>query len=93
MKVLGFTVATTAAVLLAAVSGPSCSGLGVADCGTPSLIETGVDGGPDPCHCAPPPSLGFAACPCGSGSQYDIDLFTTCMALYRLELDAGAEGG
>jgi hypothetical protein len=93
MKVLGLTVAAiAAAVVLAAASGSSCSGKNIPECGLPTLPEKGLDGGPDPCHCAPPPALNLEACPCGSGSQDDIDLFNACIAIYDAELDAGMGG-
>jgi hypothetical protein len=61
-------------------------------CGTPTLTEMGADGGPDPCHCDPPSSLGIMACACLSGDQQDIDAFQSCMALFNLEKDAGVGG-
>jgi hypothetical protein len=86
---LRFAAATMA--LAAAVLGPSCSGPDMPDCALPTLTETAVDGGPDPCHCAPPPSLNLQACPCLSGDQNYIDAYNACLALYRDEMDAGAD--
>ena len=85
--------ATAIAVLTAtAVLGSACFGPAVPDCGIPAPTETGTDGGPDPCHCDPPPSLNLGACPCLSGSPGDVDQYNSCMAVYRLEtMDAGAD--
>ena len=84
--------AAAAAILTAAVLGSSCYGPTIPDCGTPSPGETGTNGAPDPCHCAPPPSLNLGACPCLSGTPGEVDLYNVCLALYRLEtMDAGAD--
>jgi hypothetical protein len=84
--------ATTAAVLTAAaVLGASCGGPNEVDCTLPTLTEMGVDGGPDPCHCDPPPSLNIVACQCLNGGQSWIDAYNACMTFYRLQMDAGAE--
>jgi hypothetical protein len=84
--------AAVAVVLSAALVGSSCTGPAIPDCGFPTLSETAADGGPDPCHCDPPPSLDIQACPCFSGQQGDVDLYNGCMALYRTEMmDAGAD--
>lgn len=83
---------SAAALLTAAVLGSSCSGQAIPDCGVPSPIETGTNGAPDPCHCAPPPSLDLQACPCLSGTPGEVDLYNVCLTLYRDEMmDAGAD--
>jgi hypothetical protein len=69
----------------------SCSGPDLPACGFPTLGETAEDGGPDPCHCAPPPSLNLQACPCLNGTPGDADVYRGCMALYRDEMDAGVD--
>jgi hypothetical protein len=92
MGPLRFPAATAVAVVLAAAAllGSSCYGPGIPDCGTPSLGEMATDGGPDPCHCDPPPSLNIQACPCLSGGPPDE--YNACMAIYRVEtMDAGAD--
>jgi hypothetical protein len=93
MSPLRFAATTAAAAILvaAAVLSSSCSGPEIPDCAIPSPSELGVDGGTDPCHCAPPPSLNITACPCLSGNQADVDVYNTCMFVYRGEMDAGAE--
>ncbi len=73
-----------------ALLGSSCSGPAIPDCNIPSPSETAADGGPDPCHCAPPPSLNIAACPCLSGSPGDVDIYNACMATYRVEMMDGS---
>jgi hypothetical protein len=52
-------------LLAAAAALGSCSGPGVAGwaCYYPAPGETGADGGPDPCHCDPPPGQP-PACEC-----------------------------
>jgi hypothetical protein len=95
MNALRLSAATIAvAVILAAAAIGSCSSPGpqVSICLVPTLPETAADGGPDPCHCDPPPSLDITTCPCLSGTQQDQDVYLTCMASYREEQDAG-EGG
>jgi hypothetical protein len=84
-----------AGAVLAAVAtlGFSCSSPLVPDCGFPSLSEKAADGGPDPCHCDPPPSLNLAACPCLSGIPQEVDEYNGCMFIYRGELEAGVDGG
>lgn len=94
MGPLRFPAATAVAVVLAtaAILGISCFGPAIPDCGTPSPSEVGVDGGPDPCHCDPPPSLNLGACHCLSGTPGDLDVYNACMVLYRIEtMDAGAD--
>ncbi len=83
-----------ATVLAAAAALGSC-GTGqvtLSLCTTPTVDEKAADGGPDPCHCDPPPSLDITTCPCLSGSQQYVDAYNACMQLFRLEEDAG-EGG
>jgi hypothetical protein len=78
----------TAATLL----GSSCSSPNPPACGFPTPGETAADGGPDPCHCDPPPALDLGACACLSGTPQDIAVYNGCIALYRLEMmDAGAD--
>ena len=88
-----FAAATAAAFLaVAAMLGFSCSGPNYPACATPTLTETAADGGPDPCHCDPPPSLNILACECLTGDRGFIDAYNTCMTLYRIEMmDAGAD--
>ncbi len=88
LRLAAAVVALTAAGLL----GISCFGPTIPDCGAPSPNEKATDGGPDPCHCDPPPSLNLGACPCLSGSPGDVDLYNACLAIYRVEMmDAGAD--
>ncbi len=61
----------------------------ITDCGAPTLSEKGADGGPDPCHCDPPPSLGIMPCACLQGDQQDIDVYEACMFLFKGEEDGG----
>jgi hypothetical protein len=92
VNALRFAAAAAAAVVTAAVMLGSCiSNQQFPDCGSPSPSETAADGGPDPCHCDPPPSLNLASCFCLSGSSGDADEYNSCMLLYRLEMDAGAD--
>jgi hypothetical protein len=74
---------------LVALLGCGDNTIELAGCNTPTLDERGVDGGPDPCHCAPPPSLNLVGCACLSGDQQDIDDYQTCMFLFNAEKDAG----
>ena len=77
-----------------ALLGSSCSGPAIPDCAIPSPGETAVDGGPDPCHCDPPPSLNVQACPCTSGNPAQMDIYESCLATYWVEInamDAGAD--
>jgi hypothetical protein len=87
----GLRLAAAGGILgVVAALGFSCSWKGVPDCGIPSPSETTADGGPDPCHCDPPPSLNLQACPCLSGTQDDADVYNACMTIYRAEMmDAG----
>jgi hypothetical protein len=88
VNALRFAAILTATALL----GSSCFGPTIPDCGIPSPSETATDGGPDPCHCDPPPSLNLGACPCLSGSPGDVDVYDSCMATYWVEtMDAGAK--
>jgi hypothetical protein len=85
MSGLRLLAASAAAV---AVLGTSCFPGSSPDCAIPTLKEKGADGGPDPCHCDPPPSLNMQACPC---DQSDIDVFNACLVTYWAEIDAGLE--
>jgi hypothetical protein len=88
-RALRFAVAAAAAtVLAAAVLSASCNGPEYSDCAIPTLGETAADGGPDPCHCDPPPSLNILACPCLQG---DTDVYNACLVTYWAELDAGLD--
>jgi subtilisin family serine protease len=88
-RALRFAVAAAAAAGLAvAVLSASCNGPEYADCAIPTLGEKAADGGPDPCHCNPPPSLNILACPCLQG---DNDVYNACIVLYWAELDAGLD--
>jgi hypothetical protein len=87
------TVATAA--LVAAALGACNNVIMLPDCGTPTLDEKGVDGGPDPCHCDPPPSSNTVACGCLSNptDQGAIDEYDACILLFHEELEAGVDGG
>jgi len=87
--------AVAAALLIAAVLGCGDNTVYITDCGTPTLDEKAADGGPDPCHCDPPPSANFGACGCLSNpiDQQSMDEYQTCMFLYHAEQDAGGGGG
>jgi hypothetical protein len=87
----GLRLAVAVVALAAAILGASCSGPNYPDCAIPTLSETAADGGADPCHCDPPPSLNLVACGCLSGSQPAIDAYNACMFLYRGMIDAGAD--
>jgi hypothetical protein len=76
-------------LLVAAAIGCGDNTIQITACGTPTLSERAADGGPDPCHCDPPPSLGIMACACLLGDQQDIDAYQSCMFLYTGEEDAG----
>jgi hypothetical protein len=92
VNALRLPAAAVAVLAATAVLGFSCSGPAIPDCGFPSPDEKAADGGPDPCHCAPPPSLNLQACPCLDGLPGDKDVYNGCMALYRAEtMDAGAD--
>ncbi len=93
VNALRLPAAAVVAVLTAtAVLDFSCSGQLIPDCGISSPHETAADGGPDPCHCAPPPSLNIQACPCLSGTPADMDIYESCMATYWVEtMDAGKD--
>jgi hypothetical protein len=93
MNALRLPAAAVAAAVLtvAVVLGASCSGPVLPDCGIPSPWETAADGGPDPCHCDPPPSLNWQACLCLSGTKEDVDVYNACMVTYRAEIDAGGQ--
>jgi hypothetical protein len=84
--------AAVAVLTVAATLGFSCSGPAIPDCAIPSPSETAADGGPDPCHCDPPPSLNVGACPCLSGTPGQVDIYRSCIATYWVEvMDAGAD--
>jgi hypothetical protein len=84
--------AAAVAILAAAAALGSCGpDQQISVCSTPTLGEKGADGGPDPCHCDPPSSLNITTCPCLSGDQQYVDAYNACIALYQLEVDAGAE--
>jgi hypothetical protein len=87
------TVATAA--LVAAAIGSCDNVINLYDCGAPGLSETGADGGPDPCHCDPPPSSSYEACGCLSDptDQTSIDQYNACILLLHEELEAGVDGG
>jgi hypothetical protein len=89
MNALRFAAAI--AVLNATALGFSCGPQESPPCAIPTLNEKAADGGPDPCHCAPPPSLNVLACECLSGDQGFIDAYNACMTLYRGEMDAGVD--
>ncbi len=94
LRLAAAALATTSVLIGAALI--SCNDvINVSLCNVPTLGETGVDGGPDPCHCDPLPSLNITGCGCLSnpGDQGSIDDFNACMALVRVETDAGGEGG
>jgi hypothetical protein len=87
-----FAAAAAAVVVSAAAMLGSCSGPEFPACGFPTLDEKAADGGPDPCHCDPPPSLNLQACGCLSATPQDVDVYNGCMVLYRAEMmDAGAD--
>jgi hypothetical protein len=88
---LRLAASAAAATLGTALLIVACSSPNTPACGFPTLGETAEDGGPDPCHCDPPPSLDLGACPCLSGNSQDVAVYNGCMALYRLEMDAGAD--
>jgi hypothetical protein len=85
---------TTAALVVATLT--ACDNvLMLTDCNVPTLDEKGADGGPDPCHCDPPPSSNIEGCGCLSDptDQGAIDNLNACLALVRIEEDAGDDGG
>ncbi len=93
---LRFAVALVAtfAPLVAAVLGAGACNDNVVNftvCSTPTVNEKGADGGPDPCHCDPPPSSNVMACGCLSdpGDQAAIDDYNECMVVFHAEQDAG----
>jgi hypothetical protein len=88
--------ATVAAALAAAAVSCGENVIIYPDCAIPTLDEKGADGGPDPCHCDPPPSSSYyEACGCLSdpSDQNAIDDFDTCVFLVKGEQDAGDDGG
>ncbi len=86
--------AMAVAVILAAAGAIGACGPGqtISNCLVPTKTETAADGGPDPCHCDPPPALNITGCACLSGDQGEVDYYNACMATFREEQDAG-EGG
>jgi hypothetical protein len=64
-------------------------------CASPGVNERGADGGPDPCHCDPPPSSNYEACGCLSdpSDQASVQQYDECMLVYREELEGGVGGG
>jgi hypothetical protein len=99
VNALRLPVAAAALIALyvaAAALGACSNGPLLSDCLIPTLGEVDADGGPDPCHCNPAPSLNITTCPCLSGGHPDKDAYLACMATYREEMmDAGAstDGG
>jgi hypothetical protein len=88
--------ATVATAALVAASLGSCGNLpNLYNCAAPVLNETGADGGPDPCHCDPPPSSSYAACGCLSDptDQTSISEFNECVLVFHEEVEAGVGGG
>ncbi len=82
---------SAAAALGACSNGPSIT---FSVCDVPLVGEVGADGGPDPCHCDPPPELNMTTCPCLSGNATDKSLYEACMLTYQQEIaDAGDAGG
>ena len=79
------------AVLVVAVVGCGEDVLTFTVCGTPTLTEKAADGGPDPCHCDPPASLGIMSCGCRSdpADQQAIDDCPAGTALVHVEEDGG----
>jgi hypothetical protein len=95
MNALRFSAATAAlaAILAAAAALGACGdNLTITNCVVPVPGATAADGGPDPCHCAPPPSLNVTTCGCLSGDPQEVANYQACMTLFREEEDAG-EGG
>jgi hypothetical protein len=88
-------VATAAALITAAVVGACNDVINITDCAVPTLDEKGADGGVDPCHCDPSPSLNIMACGCLSDptDQQSIDDYENCIFSFHGEEDAGGEGG
>jgi hypothetical protein len=84
-----------AALLVAAVLGCGNNTITLTECAVPTLDEKAADGGPDPCHCDPPPSLNITSCNCLSdpNDPQSIDNYNVCILLYRQEQDAGGDGG
>lgn len=87
--------AVATAALVAAALGCGDNYVVLPDCDSPTLNGKGADGGPDPCHCDPPPSSNTAACGCLSDptDQEAIDEYNTCTLLFHEEIEAGFGGG
>ncbi len=83
-----------AAVLIAAALGACDPGAVISVCNIPTVNERAADGGPDPCHCDPPPALNITGCPCLSDptNQDAIDDYGQCFASFLDEEDAGLGG-
>jgi|HubBroStandDraft_6_1064221.scaffolds.fasta_scaffold418205_2 hypothetical protein len=94
LRLAAAATAATAALVVAAV-GCGDNVILLPDCAIPTLDEKGADGGPDPCHCDPPPSSNIEACGCLSDptDQDSIDDYETCTLLFHEEVEAGDDGG
>ena len=84
-----------AATLAAAVLGACDNVLEVYNCAAPVVNETGADGGPDPCHCDPPPSSDLQACGCLSDPTDTVSIseYDECILVFHEEVEAGVDGG
>lgn len=88
--------ATVATAALVTVSLGACDNITeVYNCAAPLVNETGANGGPDPCHCDPPPSSSYEACGCLSDptDQTSISEYDECILVFREEVEAGVGGG
>jgi hypothetical protein len=82
MRVLHVSLAAlaTASVLIAAGLGAcSTAPLVIWQCDAPLPDEKGVDGGPDPCHCDPPPPNDLG-CECLHGTSEGALIYQLCMS-------------
>jgi hypothetical protein len=88
-------VVTIACALVAAALGACDPALNYYACSAPVVDERGADGGPDPCHCDPPPSSDYYACGCLSDptDQTSISEYDECILVFHEELEAGVDGG
>jgi hypothetical protein len=93
LRLAGALVAVVAPLVAAALGCGDNIGI-LSACETPILDEKGADGEPDPCHCDPPSSANFGACPCLSdpNDQQSIAAYQQCMFSYYGELDGGNGG-
>ncbi len=93
LRLAAISVALTALLVMVAL-GCGNDVLQFTDCGTLPWDEKAADGGSDPCHCDPPPSLGIMGCACLSDpeNQQAIDDYGSCEVLYRAQVDA-SDGG